>query len=321
MAVYKVPQDVEADDKLIGPFSFRQFVFILVMIGSLYATYLFFTISPLLVIIPLPIAIFFGILGLWPRKDQPIEVYLAALLHFWTSPRKKIWDQEGHIEHVHINVPHKEVPHYTDGLQTYQVKSRLHNLAATLDSRGWTAKNLQGSQVPRYAQQAEDNTPSDRLIMPAIATNTPVIDDEATADVLDAESNPVGQNFQHMVDEGESQRQEVLRKQFQEAAAMSANGEELDDQQLNFNPYPDMHQSVVRPSSDQNTNQQSSNGATQEDNPSDVNDHSSKPSETAPTNAILNLANNSDLNVSTIARQAEQAEEAALHSGDTIELH
>ena len=27
MAVYKVPQDVEADDKLIGPFSFRQFIY------------------------------------------------------------------------------------------------------------------------------------------------------------------------------------------------------------------------------------------------------------------------------------------------------
>lgn len=28
MASYKVPQDVEADDKLIGPFSFRQFIYL-----------------------------------------------------------------------------------------------------------------------------------------------------------------------------------------------------------------------------------------------------------------------------------------------------
>ena len=31
MATYKVPQDVEADDKLIGPFSFRQFIYLIVV--------------------------------------------------------------------------------------------------------------------------------------------------------------------------------------------------------------------------------------------------------------------------------------------------
>ena len=30
MAVYKVPQDVEAEDKLLGPFSFRQFIYLIV---------------------------------------------------------------------------------------------------------------------------------------------------------------------------------------------------------------------------------------------------------------------------------------------------
>ena len=35
MAQYKVPQDVEADDKLIGPFSFRQFVYLLIAGGGI----------------------------------------------------------------------------------------------------------------------------------------------------------------------------------------------------------------------------------------------------------------------------------------------
>jgi len=33
MATYKVPQDVEADDKLIGPFSFRQFIYLIIVAG------------------------------------------------------------------------------------------------------------------------------------------------------------------------------------------------------------------------------------------------------------------------------------------------
>ena len=34
MAEHKVPQDVEAEDKLIGPFSFRQFVYLMVAVGA-----------------------------------------------------------------------------------------------------------------------------------------------------------------------------------------------------------------------------------------------------------------------------------------------
>lgn len=35
MAQYKVPQDVEADDKLLGPFSFRQFIYLLIAGGMI----------------------------------------------------------------------------------------------------------------------------------------------------------------------------------------------------------------------------------------------------------------------------------------------
>ena len=34
MAEHKVPQDVEAEDKLLGPFSFRQFLYLLVALGA-----------------------------------------------------------------------------------------------------------------------------------------------------------------------------------------------------------------------------------------------------------------------------------------------
>ncbi len=309
MAVYKVPQDVEADDKLIGPFSFRQFVFILVMIGFLYLTYLFATIMPLLAIVPLPIAAFFGILGLWPRKDQPVEVYLAALIHFWTTPRKKIWNQEGHVEHVRINVPKKETPTYTDGLQSFQVKSRLHTLASTLDSRGWASKNLAGEQIPRFNQQ---EIYSDRLVMPQVApSQTQAVTTSPEEDVLDVDNNPIGQNFQHMVDEANVHRQETIRQQFQEAATMSANGEQVDDAHLNFNPYPEMQQRVITPNPFEVAAAQQPIPQTSEE-PAQT-----QASDSMPMDAILNLAASNDLNVSTLARQAEQA----LHSGDTIQLH
>ena len=76
MAQYKVPQDVEADDKLIGPFSFRQFIYLLIAGGLIAAAVGLFQIFPLLAIIPLPIrllrhspALFIGVY----LKEIPIN--------------------------------------------------------------------------------------------------------------------------------------------------------------------------------------------------------------------------------------------------------
>ena len=73
MATYKVPQDVEAEDRLLGPFTFRQFVYLLIaaIAGALAAA--LFQIFPLLAILPLPVIIFFLILALPLKKDQPME--------------------------------------------------------------------------------------------------------------------------------------------------------------------------------------------------------------------------------------------------------
>ena len=64
MAVYKVPQDVEADDKLIGPFSFRQFIYLIIVALSIAAAWGLGQLFIPLAIIPLPLIIFFGALAL-----------------------------------------------------------------------------------------------------------------------------------------------------------------------------------------------------------------------------------------------------------------
>ena len=60
MAVYKVPQDVEAEDKLLGPFSFKQFIFLIIAIMGIGMAYALSQIVLPLALLPLPITIFFG---------------------------------------------------------------------------------------------------------------------------------------------------------------------------------------------------------------------------------------------------------------------
>ena len=72
MATYKVPQDVEADDKLLGPFSFRQFVYLIIVAASIGIAWILAQIFIGLIIIPMPFIIFFGALALPLKKDQPM---------------------------------------------------------------------------------------------------------------------------------------------------------------------------------------------------------------------------------------------------------
>ena len=78
MAVYKVPQDVEADDKLIGPFSFRQFIYLVIVAMAIMMAWGLAQLFVPLAVLPLPIVVFFGALALPLRKDQPMEIYMAA---------------------------------------------------------------------------------------------------------------------------------------------------------------------------------------------------------------------------------------------------
>lgn len=151
MATYKVPQDVEAEDKLIGFLSLKQFIFVLIMCAALWMCWILIQVNIFLGLIPLPIVIVSGMLGLYQRKDQPVEVYLASWLRFKLKPRTRRWDQEGLEQRVVVTAPKIIEKNYTKGLTEQQVASRLTQLSSLLDSRGWASKQVSG------APQAIDN--------------------------------------------------------------------------------------------------------------------------------------------------------------------
>ena len=105
MAVYKVPQDVEADDKLLGPFSFRQFIYLLIVAGAGFLAWGLSRLFLPLAVLPLPIIFFFGLLALPLRKDQPMEIYMAAIVSFYLKPRRRLWVPDGIQSMVEITAP------------------------------------------------------------------------------------------------------------------------------------------------------------------------------------------------------------------------
>lgn len=136
MSQYKVPQDVEADDKLLGPFSFRQLIYLFIAAGLCALAWLLFNIFPILVIIPVPLILLFGTLALPLRKDQPMETYLAALVSFYLKPRKRFWNPGQQNSTILITAPKIVEESRTRDISGDEASHRLSFLANIIDTEG-----------------------------------------------------------------------------------------------------------------------------------------------------------------------------------------
>lgn len=312
MAVYKVPQDVEADDKLIGPFSFRQFIYLIIVAISIAIAWGLSRLLLPLAIVPLPLILFFGALALPLKKDQPMEIYLAAVVSFYLKPRKRLWQPDGIQSLVQITAPKVIEVKRSKDLSEAEAQQRLSYLANIVDTEGWAVR---GVDTTNSAMQ-----------------NDAYYEAQQQEDVLDASSG-VAQSFDSMINQSDlKRRQEVVERMHQppqpqpvappQTAAppiynpyTSLTPPVADEPHLTYNPYPDsIHQSVVNPLGSQPI-------TPQQPAPQPVAPVIPIPEPAAPPVAdipqpatsekpvspdIINLANNTDLSIETIAHEANR---------------
>lgn len=87
---YQVPQFIEVEDKIFGPFTFKQFIY---LIGGAGACYLSFRVFGL--ILGLPFMIFFGGSGLalafYKINNRPLIQILDAAFKYIIASRLYVW--------------------------------------------------------------------------------------------------------------------------------------------------------------------------------------------------------------------------------------
>lgn len=345
MAVYKVPQDVEAEDKLIGPFSFRQFIYLIVAALGIFMSWVLSRVFIGLFVIPLPIVFAFLALALPLRKDQPMETYLIAMIKFFFKPRRRIWEPEGTVTLVNITAQKAVEGPQLKEFGGSEASERLAYLAQVVDTQGWST---------RGAMSANDNL-SDIVL--AEATHA--------EDVLDSSSG-VAQAFDQRIAQADDARLQAARQQMQAAItqpqqtpapqtqtvqepvdyyAEPAQSTPPQDQQtippptqqtpiypaavqateptaelevpanLNFNPYPTkMRQHVIAPATPQQNLDQpyvqevpvSPPTVMTQTPPQTQAQAENTPSSDPMSPDIMRLANNNDLSISAIAREAHR---------------
>jgi hypothetical protein len=217
MATYKVIQDIEAEDKLLGPLTLRQFIYATIVVVSGFIAFKLLFVSPWLILPMLPHMILFGVLAAPFGHDQPSEVWLLAKIRFLIKPRRRIWDQSGVKELVTITAPRKIEHALTKNLSQIEVKSRLQALANTIDSRGWAVKNVDVSLFAQPSYATDQG--SDRLINPStIPQEVPGFDVAAVDDILDEDNNPTAQNLDRLINASTKNRREELMNRMQQGS-------------------------------------------------------------------------------------------------------
>lgn len=266
MAQYKVPQDVEAEDKLLGPFTFRQFVYLLIAGASIFVSWILFGIFPFLAIIPLPLIIFFAILALPLRKDQPMETYLAAVVSFYLKPRKRFWTAGQRESTILITAPKQVEKPRTRDITEEEAGHRLSFLANLVDSEGYAIRN--GSAV-RDEYVAEAN---------------------ATTDMFDSST---ATTVEQMIAREQSDRHAEIVNQMRQAINRA-------EESKNLTPEPTVGHNIA-PLSSPPVAQSVTQPVTQ---PTPATPATPTPKPTRPD--MINLANNSDYSVETIQKEANR---------------
>lgn len=215
MASYKVLQDIEAEDKLLGPLTLRQFIYGGVAGVTLYFCYFLATHGATFLAIPfLPVAAIGAFFAFPWGRDQPTEVWALAKVRFALKPRRRIWDQSGTKELVTITVPKQIAVDYTNGLSQSEVRSRLRALATTVDSRGWAIKN---TNVNLSASSALGGVPqSDRLVGPTTLPQ-PIdeTDVQAADDILDEKNNASAQRLDSLISQSAREHRDRIVQNLQ----------------------------------------------------------------------------------------------------------
>jgi hypothetical protein len=309
MASYKVAQDVEADDKLLGPFNWRQFVYLIIVAASGGLAFGLWQVLPPLVIVPLPIILFFGTLALPLKKDQPMEAWLAAMISFYLKPRLRLWYPDGVISLVEISAPVTSDDSLTKDLSEAEAEKRLDYLSKLADSQGWAIRHAAAPQPQQNPQ-----------LQPAFQAQAALTDDP-----LD-ESSDLANNFENLIDAADQKRkaEAVQKMRTPQPTPQTVQAQQSIPEPAippNYNPYPEnIRQQVMQPLSEQNQQavqavlQQVQAATTQPqpavqpEPPRPVN-QPTEPIDERPSPAIMNLVDNADgLSIETISKRAHQLE-------------
>ncbi len=130
---FEVPQFIEIEDKIFGPFTWKQFVYLMGGIGVATVSYLILPFF-LFVLIGVPITGLAFLLAFYPINNRPFSIFLESVFSFYKSNRIYYWKKnKENIYRAKQQAPTQPstthtIPKNTGGIQSLARQLELHAL-------------------------------------------------------------------------------------------------------------------------------------------------------------------------------------------------
>ena len=132
---YKVPQNIDIEDKIVGPFTMRQFLYLMVGGFILYGWWnysnTFASPEPIYIFIPVggPVGLLCFCLAIVKINDRPFEFFLLNMIKFLFAPKQRKWIT-GYVPEAVIKLDAIEAKEKKEVAKT---EADLDSLAKSLD--------------------------------------------------------------------------------------------------------------------------------------------------------------------------------------------
>ena len=130
---FEVPQFIEIEDKIFGPLSWRQFLYVGGGVGL--GVVMFIVKVPILIfiLVGLPLMIISAALAFYPVNNRPFSFFLEAVINYVSSTKLYLWKKKEDIVHKSDFTP-SLAPKNTNANRSPQTKKQnVASLARRLE--------------------------------------------------------------------------------------------------------------------------------------------------------------------------------------------
>lgn len=127
---FEVPQFIEIEDKIFGPLTWRQFVY---LGGGVGAAVAMFMVLPFIffLLFGVPLGIISAALAFFPVNNRPFSYFLQAIYDYFRNKRLYLWRQKS--SHTYSSDPQKTIADFSAQPQKASPKKSITSLARRLE--------------------------------------------------------------------------------------------------------------------------------------------------------------------------------------------
>lgn len=169
---FKVPRNIDLEDKIVGPLTLVQFLYLL---GGALIDYMMFQSfgtknMGIFLVFGIPIALVALALAFLKIQEQPLSHFFSVGLLYLTKPKVRLWKRQGEMTPVFTEPPKPKNPIIAAPPRKHLDKSALEDLAYQLDTNPLSAEEKKnfGSVSQNFSKLLIDNNVNIPKNMPPV---------------------------------------------------------------------------------------------------------------------------------------------------------